>query len=81
MKTYSEQSRNLAANVVLEAAVAEAVALLKARPLDQRGAVWLPSVGPTTVTHRYPGDSLDHAESILRTAVETAELLLSGATS
>ena len=73
---YSEQSRSLAASVVLEAAVAEAVALLKAGPIDRRPNNLRFEGRPVTVTYRYPNDSLDRAEQVLLSAAESAELVL-----
>ena len=80
MKTYSEQSRNLAANVVLEAAVAEAVALFKASRVR-----WFTTTLPRSMTVTYLGD-VDYrgsrseraridAERVLLAAAQAAELL------
>ena len=67
---YSEQSRNLAASVVLEAAVAEAVAVLRRAPTPERPGGWIAAMclGHTAT-----------AELILLAAGESAELLLGSA--
>ena len=78
---YSEQSRNLAASVVLEAAVAEAVALLRAA----RAGVWvtkstIPGYGASWTLATMSGVDRRHeyqrAEAILLAAGESAELLI-----
>ena len=61
---YSEQSRNLAASVVLEAAVAEAVAILRPR-----------SPGPN-VDGSPRRDVVAHAENTLLAAAQTAQTLI-----
>ena len=67
----------LAAERLLKAAVKRAIAVLRQHPAPRSQAhVTYPTARPVTVTHHYPGDGLDRAESMLLAAATSAELLL-----
>ena len=81
---YSEQSRNLAASVVLEAAVSEAVALLRApgqlRPVGTSrvsGNGWtLTSTSTSLLRYEWVKPDIATVRRTLLAAAETAELLI-----